>query len=187
MARPCACRRTPPRIAFGDSGPPLSGEGQTRGPVVPPSPDAAIMAAREAAKSASTLDELRALLDRLRRLRAARHRDPARIRRRQSAGAHHVRRRGAGTRRGHCRPAFRRPFGKTARPHDGGDRARPHDPPTSPTSFRGGRPETAIPVRRKLPSACPSSAARSSLSIPMCWSASASLRRSRCSTSRTAS
>ena len=45
------------------SGPPLSGEGQTRGPVVPPSPDAAIMAAREAAKSAQTLDDLRALLD----------------------------------------------------------------------------------------------------------------------------
>ena len=33
-------------------------------PVSPPSPDAAIMAAREVAKSAATLDELRAILDR---------------------------------------------------------------------------------------------------------------------------
>jgi DNA polymerase len=46
------------------SGPPLSGERQARLPVtVPLTPDAAIMAAREAAKNAGTLEELRALLD----------------------------------------------------------------------------------------------------------------------------
>ncbi len=44
--------------------PPDSGEGATRpSPAPPPSPDAAIMAAREAAKSAKNLDELRALLE----------------------------------------------------------------------------------------------------------------------------
>jgi len=42
------------------SGPPLAGEGKVAAPT---SPDAAAMAAREAAKSAQTLDELRALLE----------------------------------------------------------------------------------------------------------------------------
>ncbi len=46
------------------SGPPLSGEGAARAPSAPPaSPEAAVMAAREAARSAQTLDELRALLE----------------------------------------------------------------------------------------------------------------------------
>src|SRR6516164_7768224 len=62
----------------------------------------------------------------LRRLRVADHRDPTRLRRRQSASARHVRGRSAGTRRGHRGPAVRRPLGQAARPHDGGDRARPH-------------------------------------------------------------
>src|SRR5215510_11985986 len=79
---------------------------------VPASPDAAVMAARAAAS--------------LRRLRVADHRDPTRLRRRQSASARHVRGRSAGTRRGHRGPAVRRPLGQAARPHDGGDRARPH-------------------------------------------------------------
>ncbi len=42
------------------SGPPLSGEGKLS---APPSPEAAIMSAREAAKSAANLDQLRALLE----------------------------------------------------------------------------------------------------------------------------
>ena len=46
------------------SGPALSGEGATRPtPAAPPSPEAAVMAAREAAKSAENLDALRALLE----------------------------------------------------------------------------------------------------------------------------
>jgi DNA polymerase len=45
------------------SGPPVSGEGKTRAPAAAPaSPEIAVMAAREAAKNAKTLDELRALL-----------------------------------------------------------------------------------------------------------------------------
>ena len=57
-------QRDPAPDRFRRPGPPLSGEGQARVSVaVPPSPDAAIMAAREAAKSAQTLDDLRALLD----------------------------------------------------------------------------------------------------------------------------
>ncbi len=43
------------------SGPPLSGEGKVH--AAPASPDAAVMAARDAAKNAKTLDELRSLLD----------------------------------------------------------------------------------------------------------------------------
>ena len=60
-----------------------------------------------------------------RRLRAKAHRDAAGVRRRQPAGAHHVRRRGARARRGHRGPAVRRTFRQTAGPDDRGDRARP--------------------------------------------------------------
>ncbi len=77
--------------------------------------------------------------------------------------------------------------GQAARPHAGGDRARPHAASTSPTSCRGGRPATARRRRRRRRSACRSSSARSSSSIPTCWSASASRRRRRCSASRKAS
>jgi DNA polymerase len=45
------------------SGPPLSGEGAPPALAAPPSAEAAVMAAREAAKSAKNLDELRALLE----------------------------------------------------------------------------------------------------------------------------
>ena len=46
------------------SGPPLSGEGNSRiHATAPASPEAAVMAAREAARTAQTLDELRALLE----------------------------------------------------------------------------------------------------------------------------
>jgi DNA polymerase len=45
------------------SGPPLSGEGQVGASSAPVSAEAAVMAAREAAKSAKNLDELRALLE----------------------------------------------------------------------------------------------------------------------------
>ena len=46
------------------SGPTLSAEGTTRAPAAPATPEAAIMAAREAAAAAKNLDELRALLER---------------------------------------------------------------------------------------------------------------------------
>jgi uracil-DNA glycosylase len=45
------------------SGPPFSGEATTRVAAAPQPPEAAIMAAREAAKAAQSLDELRALLE----------------------------------------------------------------------------------------------------------------------------
>ena len=45
------------------SGPPLSGEGALPALAAPPSAEAAVMAAREAVKSAKNLDELRALLE----------------------------------------------------------------------------------------------------------------------------
>ena len=48
------------RRPVGRSDPPLSGEGELR---APPSPEVAIMAAREAVTSAKSLDELRALLE----------------------------------------------------------------------------------------------------------------------------
>ena len=47
----------------GRSDPAPSAEGTLRGPAAPASPEAAVMAAREAAKSARNLDELRALLE----------------------------------------------------------------------------------------------------------------------------
>src|SRR5215467_5413552 len=53
-------------------------------------PEAAVMAAREAAKSAATLAQLRDART-LRRLRAAHDGNSACLRRRQSAGARHVR------------------------------------------------------------------------------------------------
>ena len=62
----------------------------------------------------------------IRRLRAEIDRDAAGLRRRQSEGAGHVRRRGAGPRRGHRGTALRRPLRQAARPHDRRDRARPH-------------------------------------------------------------
>jgi DNA polymerase len=45
------------------SGPPLSGQGQVGAPAAPVSAEAAVMAAREAARSAKNLDELRVLLE----------------------------------------------------------------------------------------------------------------------------
>ena len=89
--------------------------------------------------------------------------------------------------RGHRGTALRRPLRPVARPDAGGDRARPHEASTSPTSCRGGRPATARRRRRKPRSACRSSSGRSNWSIPTCWSASATRRRRRCSASRTAS
>jgi DNA polymerase len=53
------------RRPVGRSDPPPSGQGGLRTPAAaPPSPDAAIMAAREAAKTAASLDDLRKLLER---------------------------------------------------------------------------------------------------------------------------
>ena len=60
-----------------------------------------------------------------RRLRAETYRDAAGVRRRQSAGAHHVRRRGPRTRRGYRGPAVCRTLRQIAGPDDRGDRARP--------------------------------------------------------------
>ena len=62
----------------------------------------------------------------IRRLRAEIDRHAPGVRRRQPAGADHVRRRGSGTRGRPRRPALRRPFRQAAGPDDGGDRARSH-------------------------------------------------------------
>ena len=58
-------------------------------------------------------------------MHAEKHRDAAGVCRRQSRGAHHVRRRSPRPRRGYRRPAFRRTFRQVTGPHDRGDRARP--------------------------------------------------------------
>ncbi len=120
-----AQRDAMPAAASPQGCPPAEGKPSIKR-AAPASPEAAVMAAREAAKSAGTLEELRALLDEFRRLRAARDRDPARLCRRQSAKPRHVRRRSAGLRRRHLRQAVCRPLRQAARSHDGGDRARSH-------------------------------------------------------------
>ncbi len=59
-----AIRRDPSADRAPRSAPPLSGEGKVRAlAAAPPSPEAAVMAAREAARTARTLDDLRALLE----------------------------------------------------------------------------------------------------------------------------
>ena len=58
-------------------------------------------------------------------MRTAHDRQAACVRGRQSAGARHVRGRGAGARRGSGRPAVRRALRQAARPDDRGDRPRP--------------------------------------------------------------
>src|SRR5215211_277607 len=57
--------RSPPRVAFGDVTLPPKGVVRTPAPMLPPplAPDTAVMAAREAARSAASLDELRTILD----------------------------------------------------------------------------------------------------------------------------
>src|SRR5215213_3912136 len=56
---------SPPRVAFGDVTLPPKGVVRTPAPMLPPplAPDTAVMAAREAARSAASLDELRAILN----------------------------------------------------------------------------------------------------------------------------
>ena len=135
-------------------------------PSAAPAPEAAIaVGAGSGADRADAGGAARAAGE-FRRLRAEIHRHAAGICRRQSAGAHHVRRRGARPRGGHRGPAVRRTFGQIAGPDDRGDRARPQQAPTSPTSFPGGRPATARRRRRRRRSACRSSSARSNWSIP---------------------
>ena len=80
--------------------------------------------ARSGANGADAGSAARAF-GKFRRLRAEKHRDAAGVCRRQSASAHHVRRRSARARRGHRGPALCRTFRQIARPDDRGDRARP--------------------------------------------------------------
>ena len=60
---------------------------QRRAPRIAPPPDIAIESAREAARTAPSLEALRAIARQLRGLRAEIHRFAAGVRRRQSAGA----------------------------------------------------------------------------------------------------
>src|SRR5438067_6370546 len=57
-------RAGPPPGSFRSPTSPLQGEAKRPALVVPPSPDVAVIAAHDAARSATNLDELRALLDR---------------------------------------------------------------------------------------------------------------------------
>ena len=145
------------------------------------------MAAREAAKSAGSLDELRAILEKFDGCALKATATQTGLCRRQSESAADVRRRSARPRRGHRGPALRRPLRQIARPHAGGDRARPHSTSTSPISCRGGRRAIATPTPQESRSACPSSCGRSNWSTPIFWSVSASRRRRHCSASMTAS
>ncbi len=56
-------QNAPSAARLSQSNRPLSGEGTLRASIPPASPEAAVMAAREAAKSARNLDDLRALLE----------------------------------------------------------------------------------------------------------------------------
>ena len=99
----------------------------------------------------------------------------------------HVRRRGAGRRRGPRRPAVRRTGGTAARPDAAGHRTGSSAASISPMSFRGGRPATARRRRRRPRPACLSSGGRSRSPRPRSWSASGDRRRRRCSASATGS
>ena len=65
---PAPPEAAPPRVDPGSPAPsvrsPAPEPAARGGPALPPSPDAAVMAAREAARSAASLEELRAILDR---------------------------------------------------------------------------------------------------------------------------
>ena len=78
--------------------------------------------------------------------------------------------------------ALRRPLRAAPRPHARRDRARRATRSTSPTSFPGARPATAGRRRRRRRSAGPSSSARSSSAIRISWSSSAAPRRASSST-----
>ena len=105
----------------------------------------------------------------VRRLRAEVHRHAAGVRRRQPAGARHVRRRGAGPRRGPRGPALRRPLRQIARPHAGGDRARPHQRLYRQCRALAAARQPHADAAGDRKSACRSSSARSSWSIRTCW------------------
>ena len=97
----------------------------------------------------TSLEELRAILDRFEGCSLKGYREPAGFRRRHARSRVDVRRRGAGRRGGQAGPAVRRPLRAIARPDAGGDRARPRAKSTSPTSCPGGRPATARRRRQK--------------------------------------
>ena len=107
------------------------------------------MAAREAARSAAYLDELRAMLERFEGC-ALRTTATQLV---FADGNPQARVMFVGEAPGRDEDIEGLPFvgrsGQAARPHDGGDRARPHERPTSPTSCRGGRPATARRRRRR--------------------------------------
>ena len=173
----------PPRIACGDPALPLQGRRK------------ALAAARRrhhgGARGGPQRREPRRAARaprRLRRLRAARHRDASWC---SPTAIRQARVMFVGEAPGHdediAGPPVRRPLRQAARPHDRRRSGSTAPRSTSPTSCRGGRPATARRRRRRPRSACRSSAARSSSSIPTCWSASAGRRRRRCSAPRTAS
>ena len=123
-------------------------------PELPPSPEAAVMAAREAARSAGTLDELRAILDRFEGAPCARPRDsscsPTATRRRGSCSS--ARRRDRG---GHRGPAVRRPLRQPPCADAAHDRGSISSPFTSPTSSLAAARQPHTGRRGNWPPACP--------------------------------
>lgn len=105
----------------------------------------------------------------LRRLRAEAYRHAAGVRRRQPAGARHVRRRGARTRRGYRGAAVRRPFRQIAGPDDRHHRARPQQGLYRQRDSVAAARQPDADAAGNSRSACRSSGGRSSWSIPTCW------------------
>ena len=159
-----------------------------RAPAAPPaSPEAAVMAAREAAQNAKTLDDLRALLEDFEgcALRATATQLVF------ADGNPQSRVMFVGEAPGYDEDIVGRPFvgrsGKLARPHAGGDRARPHQGlhRQRRAVAAARQPHADAAGNRDLPALHPppDRACQSRIS----WSASAGRRRKPCSAPRTAS
>ena len=153
----------------------------------PPPPEEAIMAARAAARSAATLEELRAIMNGFEGCALKTTAKQLVFGDGSAEGAADVRRRGAGLGGGSAGHPVCRPLRAIARQDAGRDRDR-----TVGRLYRqhravaaAGKPRSFAARNRR--SACPSSSARSNWSIRMCWSVSASRRRRLCSASPTAS
>ena len=122
--------RCPPPRSARRRHPARCGKSPAATPAVPrseiaPAPEAAIAIAREAARTAPTLEALRALLENFEGCALKNTATRLVFADGNPASAHHVRRRSARARRGHRGPAVRRTFRQVARPDDRGDRARP--------------------------------------------------------------
>ena len=157
VAAAAASRAAPPPVATRRR---AADPGRTRADAAP-APEAAIMSAREAARTAPSLEALRALLENF---------DGCALKSTATRlvfadGNPQARLMFVGEAPGRDEDIEGLPFvgrsGQVARPHDRRRSGSTAPAPISPTSFRGGRPATARRRRRRRRSACRSSSARS--------------------------